>query len=73
MIDDRAITNELADLRARDGDRRVYQYAAANIEASTIFLLRALGPLAARKALLSAVAAMDVAFERDNGGSDYLQ
>jgi hypothetical protein len=68
-----AITEALTDLRARDGDEPVYRCATASIEAATIFLLRALGPMAARKALLSAVAVMDATFERDNGGSEYLQ
>jgi hypothetical protein len=67
------ITDVLTALRARDGDELVYRYAAANVEATTVFLLRALGPVASRKALLSAVAALDAAFERENGASEYLQ
>ena len=67
-----AITDALTSLRARDGDGPVFRYATVSMEARTMFLLRVLGPTTARRALLSAVAVMDAAFERDNGG-EYLQ
>jgi hypothetical protein len=46
---------------------------ALNIEASALFLLRVMGPRAARAVLFTAASAMEDAIRAENAETEYLQ
>jgi hypothetical protein len=63
----------LGEVQARDGDSAARDIAVKNIAASTRFLLRAMGPQAARGALLATAAALEEHIKLANANSEWLQ
>jgi hypothetical protein len=63
----------LGEVQARDGDSVARDIAVGNVRASTRFLLDAMGPQAARRALLATAAALEEHIKLANSNSEWLQ
>lgn len=63
----------LAEVQAADGDNVACDIAMRNIAASTRFLLNAIGPQAARRAIAATAAALEEDIRTSNANSEWLQ
>jgi hypothetical protein len=68
-----AVIATLVEVRAADGDNVACQIAVGNIRASTRFLLDAMGPQAARRALIATAAALEEDIKVANANSEWMQ
>jgi hypothetical protein len=63
----------LSEVQAADGDSVACRIAVGNIRASTRFLLDAMGPQAARRAIATTAAALEEDIKVANANSEWLQ
>jgi hypothetical protein len=68
-----AVIETLGEVQGRDGDRAAYQLAVGNIRASAHFLLRSIGPQAARRALAESGSALEEDIKLANANSAHMR